>query len=126
MTGRRLVLCPQTLIMKKTTLLVILMLSVMLAGFGCKKSAPPKPQPIDINGIKVDLPAFGEAFSGAAPDLQSQSVQVRSAFRYSLYPKAIEELDKLAAMPGLNDAQKKAVADLTEQVKQVIAKGSGQ
>lgn len=109
--------------MKKTTLLVILTLSAMLAGFGCKKSAPPKPQPIEINGIKVDLPAFGQAFSGAPPEVQSQAIQVRSAFRYSLYPKAVEELDKLAAMPGLTDAQKKAVADLTDQVKQVIAKG---
>jgi hypothetical protein len=43
-----------------------------------------------------------------------------------MYPKAVEELDKLAAMPGLTDAQKKATADLLEQVKQVIAKGSGQ
>jgi hypothetical protein len=99
------------------------MLSAMLAGFGCgKKSAPPKVQPLDINGVKVDLATFGEAFTGAAPELQSQVIQVRSAFRYSLYPKALEELDKLAAMPGVSDAQKKAISDLAEQVKQVIAK----
>jgi hypothetical protein len=65
--------------------------------------------------------ALQKAFAGSAPEMQASVEKIYSGIRYGEYPAALAELEKLAANPGLNDAQKKTVNDVTEQLKQAAA-----
>jgi hypothetical protein len=62
------------------------------------------------------------AFSGAAPDVTSELNEAQRTLRYGLYEKTLTSLDKLASNPSLTEPQKKVVADVIEQMKQVVAK----
>ena len=44
--------------------------------------------------------------------------------RYKLYLQAMMELDATLKNPGLNDKQKKLIAQVIDQLKEVIAKAS--
>ena len=93
-----------------------------LAGCGKKDQTPPAPE---YSGVKVDIPKLQQAFSGASQDLQNDVNDVTSSARYGLYTKSLAALDKLANNPALNEQQKKIVSDVTEQLKQVVAKAGG-
>jgi len=103
----------------KTWLGLCLLLLVTLAA--CSK-APSGPQPAEINGVKVDLPKMQMAFANSNPDVMAPATDVMSRIRYGQYPEAVAALEKLSTNPGLNDAQKKAVTEVLEQMKQVVAK----
>ena len=110
----------------KTLRFVPLALAIGLTTVaGCKKSDAPGSAPgtaTQINGVNVDLPKLDVEFASAAPELQEGVNLLRRAFRYAQFPQALMELEKLSTNPGLSESQKKLVADLLEQTKQVIAK----
>jgi len=95
---------------------------LLLACAGCGKKAPAVPQSLDIQGVKVDLPKLQAEFSTAAPELQSDVNQASSGLRYGQYEKALMSLDHLVNNPALSEPQKKAVTEVIEQMKQLIAK----
>ena len=103
----------------KTWLGLCLILLVTLAA--CSK-APSGPQPTEINGVKVDLPKMQMAFANSSPDVMVGATEAMSRIRYGQYPEAVAALEKLSTNPGLNDAQKKAVTEVLEQMKQVVTK----
>jgi hypothetical protein len=92
----------------------------LLAVAGCGQSQK-APQPSIINGVKVDLPKFRQAFETASPDLQSSLTKVTMAFRYGQYSEAVAELEKVASNASLTEPQKKATAELLAQLKQLAS-----
>ncbi len=90
---------------------------------GCSKSSNQQsPDAVDINGVKVDLPKFQKAFENAPQEVLDGERKFLMAFRYGQYENALMELDKLSNAQGLTDDQKKMVATLIDQTKQVMAK----
>jgi hypothetical protein len=49
--------------------------------------------------------------------------EVIEGIRYRQWDRALVALDKLGQQTNLNESQKKIVAQLTEQLKQVVVKG---
>jgi hypothetical protein len=92
-----------------------------LALTGCGKKQPPAPAP---GGVTIDLPKLREAFATAGPDLQAALSEVNMGIRYGDYPRTFAALDKLANAPGITDAQKKIVGEVTEQMKALASKAS--
>ena len=89
---------------------------------GCGKPKTVGSQAMDINGVKVDLPKMQAAFPSEKPEFADSINKIRMCVRYGKYVDALPELDKLAATPGLTDAQKAVVNEVIEQMKQVAAK----
>jgi len=104
-------------------LLVLLSLgTVSLLTFnGCGKKEPPPQAAYDISGVKVDIPKLQATFVNS-PDLQPALNQAVSQLRYGQYLQTMQALDQLASNPALNEAQKKALAEVIEQMKQVVNK----
>ena len=94
--------------------------TLVLAGCGKPKAAGP--QPMIINGVNVDLPKMQAAFPSDKPEVMDCINKTRMCIRYGKYAEALPELDKLAASPGITDAQKAVVNDVMAQMKQVITK----
>jgi len=95
----------------------------LMAVAACKKGpAEPTLDPVDVNGVKVDLPKLQAYFTETNADLQNSARKVVMAFRYGQYESALMELDKLSNDPALDETQKKLVSDMIEQVKQVMSK----
>ena len=105
--------------MKMTNWLLMSLLAGTLALIGCGKSETQTPVQ---QGVAIDLPKLSEAFASATPELQNTVMAVASGVRYGEHASALAALDKLAQAPGLTDAQKKIVSEVTEQVKQVASK----
>jgi hypothetical protein len=111
--------------MKTTTWMVMILLTGVLAlAGGCGKSAPKVQDWDEVNGVKVDLPKFQREL-GSAVDQQAQfsTSMVIVRFKVGEYAVVLAELNKLANNPTLTPTQKKVVLDMTEQVKQLMAKG---
>jgi hypothetical protein len=94
-------------------------LACVLAGAGCGPSQKAGPQPMVINGVKVDLPKLRVAFPPENTEVQTSLNAVTMSIRYGQYAEAMAGLDKLAGKAGLTEPQKKVVADVLEQLKQV-------
>jgi phage tail protein X len=110
--------------MKMTKWLTVLVMAGVLALAGCSK-APSAQQDVEVNGVKVSLPALQQSLSTSTDkDVQSSQGQMAYGLRYRNYAQVQAELAKLAANPTLTDAQKKLVAKVDEQMKQVVAKAS--
>jgi len=99
-------------------LIGVLIIGLMAAG-GCGKSEKPPPAATEVTGI--DATQFRPAFASASPEVQAAVNKVMMSIQGSLYKDALVGLDKLAQTPGLTDPQKKAVADLSQQVTKQIA-----
>jgi len=103
-------------------ILVILSLS-LLAFTGCSKSGNAvSTEAMDINGVKVDLPKLDAAMSSASTEIQTSYSMAKRSLRYRQYMQAMMDLDKFSQTPGLTDEQKKLVAQVMDQLKQVIQK----
>jgi hypothetical protein len=72
----------------------------------------------------VDLPRLDTEFTNSNPDIRATAAAVKYSLRSAQLRQALAELDTLAANPNLTETQKKVVADLTAQTKQVIANSS--
>jgi hypothetical protein len=106
-------------LMKITNYLVIVLMAGVLALAGCGKSNKQAAQTQHTPGV-VDLNGLQQAFPDASPEVHAVLDKVRFSSRYGQHEASLVELDKLSAMPNLTDAQKKAVADVIEQVKAAI------
>jgi hypothetical protein len=103
--------------MKTTTYLLMVLMAGMLALAGCGKPKQPPPPPVP---PVADVGKLFEAFPSPSAEVQGSLGKVRFAVRYRQLDVALVELDKLAQIPDLTDAQKKAVSDKIEQVKRAI------
>ena len=111
--------------MKTTTWMVMILLAGVLAlAGGCSKSAPKLQDWDEVNGVKVDMPKLQRALGPSAdPKVQSSTSIIVVRFKGGEYATVLAELNKLASNPNLTEAQKQTVLDVTEQTKQLIAKG---
>jgi hypothetical protein len=94
----------------------------LVAFAGCKKSDQAVAPDTLYNGVKVEWPRLQTEFANSDPELQKTASGAVRSIRYSLFPEALGALESLAANPKLTEAQKKLVADVTEQAKQALAK----
>ena len=102
---------------------VAALLAVCLVAFaGCKKSDQAVAPNTQFNGVKVEWPKLETEFANSDPELQKTASAAVRSIRYSLFPQALGALETLAANPKLTEAQKKLVADVSEQAKQALAK----
>ena len=102
--------------MKIVNWMMMFLLAGGLALTGCGK----KPTPLPVSG--VDLPKLRETFATASADLQNAVSEVAMGVRYGEYPRAFTALDKIVKTPDLTEPQKKIVAEVTEQLKQLAGK----
>jgi len=114
--------------MKAPNCVFALLAVCLVALVGCKKSDQSAAPNTQYNGVKVDWPKLETEFASGDQELQADASLAIRHIRYSQFPEALGDLERLSANPKLTEAQKKVVTDLAEQTKQVIAKAppSGQ
>ena len=95
----------------------------LMASASCKKSNQSVAPNTEYSGVKVEWPRLDKEFANSDQQLQAEAYMAKRHIRYSQFPQALVELDKLSRNPGLSESQKKVVNDSIEQTKQVIAKG---
>ena len=101
-----------------------MMLTVgVLALVGCSKSDKAA-TPTRIPG-RVDLSQLQQQFPNPTPEVSTCLNKLRLDCRYRTFDAAQAELDKLAQFPNLTEPQKKAIAEVTEQIKASINMGPG-
>ncbi len=114
--------------MKKwLTCVFCLALAAMLGA--CNKSSldPDQQPPMEVEGgMKVDLPALQAAVLQAPAPVQQAVSDATSKVRYKHYGEALMELDDALKQPDLNDKQKKLLAKVVEQLKEVVQKSGEQ
>ena len=98
---------------------IVIATAVTFSGCGKKQQAPTT---YEASGVQMDLAALQSAFVGASDDLRGAVNNAAADLRYGQYVKALESLDKVASDPNLTEPQKKSVAQVIEQIKQVISK----
>jgi len=111
--------------MKMTNRIAISLLAgtLVLVGCGKEKTKSPVQQGITTEqGVTIDVPKLSEAFAGAGPEIQNSIMAVTAGVRYGEYGSALVALNKLAKTPGLTDAQKQIISEVTEQVKEAASK----
>jgi hypothetical protein len=100
-----------------------LLLALCLSAFvGCRKSDQTEAPNTEYYGVKVEWPKLDTEFAHSDPGLQASADMAKRHIRYSRFPQAEMELDKLLKDPRLTESQKKVVSDLREQTKQAMAK----
>jgi hypothetical protein len=105
--------------MKMIHYLLIVLMAGVLAVAGCGKSSK-QTKAARQPGV-VDLSELMQAFPDATPEVKGSLDKIRFATRYGQHENSLVELDKLNSLPNLTDPQKKAIADVIEQVKAAIA-----
>jgi hypothetical protein len=100
----------------------------LLLGLGaCSKSSPVDQQTyVEIEGEKLSTPQLMNEFLDASPDLYKRVNDAITKVRYQGYLEAMMELDEVLKTPGLNDKQKKLLAQVIGQLKTVMAKAPPQ
>jgi hypothetical protein len=73
-------------------------------------------------GVNLDTPRLDTDFTNASPEVQQSVRAVKNAIRRGQLPIAVGELEQLARNASLTEPQKKLVADLREELGQVLAK----
>jgi hypothetical protein len=101
--------------MKTRHYVIIALAAGLLAVSGCGKSGEPKRGPLPPGA--VDLSPLQQAFPNPPPEVTTSLDKLRFAVRYRTFDAALPELDKLSHLPNLTDPQKKAINDVTEEVK---------
>lgn len=87
---------------------------------GCKKQEPSEWKTL---GTRVSMSELRQAFKDASGDgIQSCLSDVTMGVHYGEYTKALAALEKLANQPGLTARQKKAISEVTSQVKELAMK----
>ncbi len=109
------------------TCALCLALSVLLGA--CSKSSltdPDQQPPMEVEGVKVDLPALQASFLQAPVQLQQAVSDATTKVRYKHYAEALMQLDDTLKQGGLNEQQKKLLGRVVEQLKEVVAKPAEQ
>jgi hypothetical protein len=101
--------------MKLTQSVFVALTVGLLTVAGCGKSEPPKPATPPPG--TVDLSSLQQAFSAPTPEASTSLDKLRFSIRYRTFNTALPELEKLSRLPNLTDEQKKAISEVTEQVK---------
>jgi hypothetical protein len=94
----------------------------MLGACGGKSSDAENLPPVEIEGVKVDMPKLSAEFAEAPPELRQPVNNAMLNMRYRKYVDAMMELDKVLKEPSLNDKQKQLITQVMDQLKQVAAK----
>ena len=76
-------------------------------------------------GVRVEMPKLDREFQNASPEIQAAVKEIKMSYRRGHFTKMLAELEALGNSPDLGASQKKLVADLTEEIKQVMAKLPG-
>ena len=108
--------------MKASSGVCALLVLCLLAFASCKKSSQTVALNTEYYGVKVDWPKLDAEFANSDPELQSSAYMAQRHIRYSRFPQALMELDRLSRNPKLTESQKKVVNGLIEQTRQVLAK----
>ena len=95
---------------------------LVLSGACSKSSEGDKLPPMEIEGVKVDTPRLMAEFVNAPPQLQQPVNDAVTKVRYKQYLQAMMALDEALKKPGLNDKQMKLIAQVMDQLKEVLAK----
>ncbi len=104
-----------------------LSLAVLVCLGGCSKSGDAgKEPPMDVQGVKVDIPQMMAEFVNASPELYKQASEVTTDVRYNQYREALVQLDEMSKNPKLTPKQKQLLTKVMEQMKQVVEKGVSQ
>ena len=82
---------------------------------------PPPGPPVKVNGVTVNVQNAEKALATASWDANVALGNVRTDLRYENYRAAVEHLQKAAADPSVNSAQKAAVAQVIQEVNQAAA-----
>ncbi|HWX20845.1 MAG TPA: hypothetical protein VN578_13180 [Candidatus Binatia bacterium] len=92
--------------------------AVLVAMPSCSKSNDHTSlAPVEVNGVKVDMPKLQQAFATGDPQAVNCARETTLAFRYKDFVGALAQLDKLVNLPSLTDEQKKVANQVLEQVK---------
>ena len=95
---------------------------LVLAGACSKSSELNNLPPMEFEGVKVDTPRLMAQFLEASPQLQKPVNDAATKMRYKQYLQAMMELDQVLKSPELKDGQKKLIAQVIDQIKEVVAK----
>ena len=99
--------------MKTLNFILIAVVAGTIALTGCKKSG-------------VDTQPIEKSFASAEPAAKSTADKVVAEIKANNYSGAMAELTRLASDAKLTDAQRKAVSDTLEQVKEQIKAAADQ
>jgi hypothetical protein len=109
--------------MQRTTLTVLLTLSLLLGATGCNKNVPP-PTPLSRDQFPA---AFDEAFAKAKPDTKGMANEVVASVQTNAFAEAYQKLQLLATVPDLTKKQSsvvgRAMLTVNDLVQQAAAKG---
>jgi len=111
--------------MKKANWLFAVIFSCsLLALAGCHKQEKGNPAPVAFD-LKIDLGRLIQILStNSDAGVQESVTKIRTGLRYGYdYDAVLAELDKLNQSPAVTDAQKKTVAEITDQVKKAVSEG---
>jgi hypothetical protein len=104
--------------MKTINVLIVLSAATLFVASGCGKSNQ-TPQAPTFNNVTVDIPKLTQAFAEASPELKALATQAGFSVRYGKYEDSLMALDKLVNDANVNEAQKKVVNEVIEQVKKL-------
>jgi hypothetical protein len=107
--------------MKTANWMMMSLLAGVLALAGCAKEKAAVPV---MDGVTVDLPKLKDAFATVSPEIRVSVSEVAIGVKESNYPRAFAALAKLDSAPGLTEPQKKIVATVTDEVKQLASKAA--
>ncbi len=107
--------------MKPLRKLSVLLTLCLVAFASCKKSGQTVAPNTEYFGVKIDWPKLDAEFLNSDPEVQTGASMAKRCIRYSQFPQALVELDKLSRNPKLTESQKKVVNGLIEQTRQVLA-----
>ena len=96
----------------------VVVVAGLVAFAGCGKSAKPAAKQ---STASMDLAKFREAFPTPTPGQQANIDKVMMNIRYRLYDRCVDALAQLSTDTSLTDAQKKAVNDLAEGLKNLMS-----
>jgi uncharacterized protein YneF (UPF0154 family) len=105
--------------MKKTTWILGIALAGLIgvAGAGCKKAVE-APKVPTYSKVQIDIPKLRQSLAAAGPEVQNVVRKINLGLRYGKYVDSLTALDQLKENPALNDAQKKVVDEVIEQIKE--------
>jgi len=107
--------------MKNMKWITVSLLTVVLAFAGCSKSNQPPPG-APPPAAAIDVPKLRDACASGNAEVQAAAKRTLMAIQSGNFAVAGAELERLATNPSLTDAQKKVVQEVTEQVKQNMAR----
>ena len=90
----------------------------------CHKSNPGTAQvPVNVNGVKIDLPKLQQAFPPTGDREALDCVRgLTLTLRYGDYVGSLAQMDKLVNLPSLTAEQKQVANQVLEKVKELAAK----